>query len=89
MTETAVDVTDKFTCLKAEQRGADVLILRRLDEPVRRLDGKIAQYEVEYRWLSDPRYVCCVLGNEFSFWQAGEINGWQHKSLFDVFRLFP
>lgn len=89
MTETVVDVTDRFTCSKAEQRGPDVLILRKLDAPIRRLDSKMAQYEVEYRWLSDPRHVCCVLGNEFSFWQAGEIKGWQHKSLFDLFRLFP
>ena len=88
MTDTTVDVTDRFKCLKAEQRGTDVLILRKLDTPIRRPDRKTAGYEVEYRWLSDPRHVSCVQGNEFSFWQAREIRGWKDNSLFDVFRLF-
>ncbi len=87
--ENAVDVTDQLDCLKAEQRGKDVLILRRLDHPVQRFDGKTARYELEYRWLSDPRHLVCVLGNEFSYWQAGEIKGWKDISLFKMFRLFP
>jgi hypothetical protein len=88
-TEVITDVTDQLDCLKAEQRGKDVLILRRLDNPIRRFDGKTARYELEYRWLSDPRHLVCVLGNEFSFWQAKEIKGWDTKSLFKMFRLFP
>jgi len=87
--ENIVDVTDQLHCLKAEQRGKDVLILRRLDNPIRRFDGKTARYELEYRWLSDPRHLVCVLGSEFSYWQANEIEGWQNKSLFKMFRLFP
>lgn len=86
--ETVIDVSEQFKCLKAEQRGADVLILRKLDSPIQRIDGKRASYELEYRWLSDPRHLCCVLGADFSFWLASEIRGWQAKSLFDVFRLF-
>ena len=88
-TEVITDVTDQLDCLKAEQRGKDVLILRRLDNPIRRFDGKTARYELEYRWLSDTRHLVCVLGNEFSFWQAKEIKGWDTKSLFKMFRLFP
>ena len=87
--EIVVDVTDQLDCMKAEQRGNDVLILRRLDNPIRRFDGKTARYELEYRWLSDPRHLVCVLGNEFSYWQANEIKGWQAKSLLAMFRLFP
>ena len=87
--ENTIDVTDQLECMKAEQRGKDVLILRRLDDPLRRLDGKTARYELEYRWLSDPRHLVCVLGNEFSYWQASEIKGWETKSLFKIFRLFP
>jgi hypothetical protein len=87
--ENITDVTDQLDCLKAEQRGKDVLILRRLDNPIRRFDGKTARYELEYRWLSDQRHLVCVLGNEFSFWQAKEIKGWEGKSLFKMFRLFP
>ena len=86
--ETTIDVSEQFKCLKAEQRGTDVLILRRLDSPIQRMDGKRASYELEWRWLSNPRHLCCVQGNEFSFWLASEIRGWQTKSLFDVFRLF-
>jgi hypothetical protein len=88
-TETVVAVTDQFKCLKAEQRDADVLILRKLDAPIQRADGETAEYELEYRWLSNPRHVYCVQGNEFSFWRPEEIEGWENKSLFDVFRLFP
>ena len=73
--ETIVDVSDQFKCLKAEQRGADVLILRKLDSPIQRTDGKRARHELEYRWLSDPSDVYRVLGNDFSFWLASEIRG--------------
>lgn len=83
------DVSDHFNCLRAEQRGKDVLILRRLDRPVRRFDGKTASYELEYRWLSNPADLTCVPGNELSYWQPGEIKGWENESLFDMFRLFP
>ncbi len=86
--ETTIDVSDQFECLKAEQRGVDVLILRKLDSPIQRMDSKWARYEVEYRWLSNPRDVRCVQGAEFTFWLASEIAGWQTESLFDVFRLF-
>ena len=88
-TQAIVDVTDQFKCLQAEQRDADVLILRKLDAAIERMDGDWAQYELEYRWLSNPRHVCCVLGNEFTFWQPEELAGWENQSLFDVFRLFP
>ncbi len=87
--ETTIDVSDQFKCLKAEQRGVDVLILRKLDSPIERMDGKRAGYEVEYRWLRNPRDLYCVQGAEFTFWLASEIRGWQTKSLFGVFRLFP
>ena len=46
-TESIVDVTDQFKCLKAEQRDADVLILRKLDAPIQRMDGETAEYELE------------------------------------------
>ena len=87
--ESVVEVTGQLDCLKAEQRGKDVLILRRLDRPIRRFDGKTARYELEYRWLSDPRHLVCVLGSEFSYWQAREIKEWKDISLFKMFRLFP
>ena len=88
--EPVIDVTDQIErCLKAEQKGVNVLILRRLQNSIRRSDGRMARYELEYRWLSDPRYVVCVRGNEFSYWQAREIEGWQDNSLFDLFRLVP
>lgn len=87
--EAVSDVSGHFNCLKAEQRGKDVLILRRLSKPIRRFDGKTARYELEYRWLSNPAVLTSVLGNEFSYWQTGEIEGWEAESLFEMFRLFP
>lgn len=84
------EVTERIPgCLKAEQRGNDVLILRRLDRPRRRIDGKMANLELDYRWLSDPVVLTSVLGNELSYWRPGEIEGWENESLFDIFRLFP
>ena len=47
-TEPIVDVSDQLKCLKAEQRDADVLILRQLDAPIQRADGEQAEYELEW-----------------------------------------
>lgn len=88
------DVTDEieeldaslFNAFKAERKGLNVLIMRRLDKPFKRFDGKTAVWELEYRWLSrvDPECVC-VRGNEFTYWRSRE---WcQEKSLFEQFSL--
>ncbi len=89
MTADVVDVSDQLKCTKAEQRGSDVLILCKLDAPVRRVDGKRARYILEYRWLNNVRDICSAQGNEFSYWLPSEIKGWRDKSLFDIFQLFP
>jgi hypothetical protein len=87
MEDEIIDVSDKFKgCIAAEMRGLNVLILRRLKEPFQRFDGKVAMYELEYRWLSRPD-VCCVLGNEFTYYQGQEIRGWEKKNLFNAFQL--
>jgi hypothetical protein len=86
-----IDLTDKFRCIRAEGEGKNVLILRKLDSPMQRFDGKIANYEIEYRWLSksledsESNYVC-VLGNEFNLWQKKELNF--KKSLFSQLDMF-
>lgn len=86
MEDETIDVSDKFKgCIAAEMKGLNVLILRRLKEPFQRFDGKKARYELEYRWLSQPN-VCCVLGNEFNYYQAREIMG-KMSSLFESFQL--
>ena len=74
--------------IAVERRGRDALILRRLDEPCRRFDGKTASYELEYRWLSqdDDDELACVRGSEVSLWQRREIKLDAH--LFDQFDLF-
>jgi len=80
-TEEIVDYSESFPeAIVAHGLLNNVLILRKLDKPVRRVDKKQAMFEIEYRWLS--RYVsnerdeawCCVEGNEFSYWQADEID---------------
>lgn len=82
------DVTDQFNGVeKAERRGVNVLIMRKLDEPWERFDKKKARWELEYRWLSgEQAELCEVKGNEFSFWTDSEWN--QDTSLFDQFDLF-
>lgn len=60
-------------------QGKNVLILRKLDRPMRRFDGKMASYEVEYRWLSQEcaresdQAWACVKGQERTYWQRKEI----------------
>lgn len=76
----------------------NVLMLHKLDRPYRRIDGKMATYELEYRWLSvecqeeSDEAWCCVQGSELTFWQRKEIDidavKSGRKSLFDIFNLF-
>ncbi|HYW76209.1 MAG TPA: hypothetical protein VFA48_06245 [Gammaproteobacteria bacterium] len=77
-----------FKAIAVERRGRDALILRRLDEPCRRFDGKRASYELEYRWLSQDGDdgLACVRGSEVSLWQRREIKPRGH--LFEQFDLF-
>jgi len=77
--------TSQFTgCVRAERKGTNTLILRKLDAPVKRFDGKKATYELEHRWhKSETAPVSSVLGNDFTFWQRKEFD--PNKSLFDQF----
>ena len=87
--EQVIDVTDHFDCLKAEQRGSDVLILRRLDQLCQRADGCRVRFEIECRWLSDTSDLRSVRGSEFTYWGYRDVAGYKDKSLFKMFRLFP
>lgn len=92
-----IDYTNFFPgSLIAEGRGRNILILSKLDKPLKRFDGKQASYELEYRELSqncrfsgDEAYAC-MLSNEFTYWQNKEIkevlSG--RSSLLDLFHLF-
>lgn len=84
-----IDLTEKFDCEKAHALDKNVLILRKLDNPVKRFDGEKALYELEYRYLSkdvtndkDESWVC-VEGNDFTFWTVKEI-----KELGEISNLF-
>lgn len=92
-----VDYSKHFEgCLKAMGKGRDVLVLWKLDAPCRRYDGKMGQYRLEHRWLSqecqnehDESYVC-VRGSDTTLWQLKEIqpviSG--QAGIFDFFRLY-
>jgi hypothetical protein len=73
MPELIKDVTEEYpSSIKAEQRGKDILILRRLEKPIKTWSrSPLFHYELEYRWLSDSSGV---LGNEFSYFTKKEIN---------------
>jgi len=84
--ELVQDVSDQFpNALKAERKGTETLILRRLPEDwhVETLDGTEATLELENRWGRD---VHSVQGNDFTFYTEDEID--LDKSLFDQFNLF-
>jgi hypothetical protein len=92
MKELTFDLTDCFECLKAESKGSNVLILRKLLYPKKGIDGNERPFRLEHRWLSksieceqdikDQNYVC-VLGNDFSLWNKEEFD--LEKSLFEQF----
>lgn len=86
------------SAILAQGKDSNVLLLHRLEQPVKRLDGKKAHYELEYRWLSaeckeeSDESWCCVLGAESSYWQTKELplEAFREgtKNLFDHFHLF-
>lgn len=84
----------------AQGQGANFLSISKLDEKFKRADGKLAQYELNYRWLScecnnenDEAYVC-VLGSEFTYYQRKELDALFKQiktgkvNLFELFNLF-
>lgn len=84
--EQIMDVLSEFpNAVKAEKKGNNVLILRKI-RPIKRMDGKIACRELEYRWIRPNADVHCVLGSDFSYWQAKELN--LNKSIFEQVNLF-
>lgn len=91
------DVTAHYSgCMRASAQGYNVLILWKLKVPIRRLDGKLAQYELSHRWLSSPAEVdgvampgnlSCVRGSDTTYWTGREIAEW-HADLFRNVVLF-
>ena len=79
-----IDATQFSNCLRAERKGNNTLIMRRLDKPFKRFDGKTAQFELEHRWhKSEESDVNSVQGNDFTYWRKNEWD--QNKRLFDQF----
>lgn len=76
--------------LRAERKDDNTLILRKLDSPVRRFDGRAVSYELEYRWHRPGTPVECMQGQEFTFWSRRELieAGAFRRSLFESFRLY-
>ena len=86
MTDFVDDVSDQFpTAVKAEQKGKNILILRNID-PIKRADGKMARYSLEYCWLRDSGDITSVLGSDYTYWQKKELK-W-NECLFDQVNLF-
>ena len=80
-----VDVTDYYPhALKAERRGANVLILEKLAGPVDRLDGEQANYQLTHYWLvGEDAELCRVQGDDYSYYTFEELQ--LEKQLFDQF----
>lgn len=96
MDEIIIDISSRFDCERAEAKEKNVLILRKLNEKIKRFDGKYAMYELEHRWLSagvetdiDENWTR-VLGRDSTFWQQKEIKNifTSNIKLFDFFQLF-
>jgi len=88
-TEEIVDISRHFPkAEQAERKGRNALIMHHLDSPRKRFDGTMAEYELDYRWLSrdNDDEAACVQGNEITLWTAKEYD--PNKGLFDQFNLF-
>jgi hypothetical protein len=81
-----IDISKEYpTALKAEKRRINILILRNIN-PIKRLDGKMACYSLEYCWLRDSEDITSVQGSDFSYWTKAELK-WD-ECLFDQVNLF-
>jgi len=91
-----VEYTDSFDCISAFGKGKNFLMLRELDEPLKRFDGTKADYELEYRSLS---VVCeterdqswaCVTSMEHTYYTKKELDKeiLDGENLFEHFNLF-
>lgn len=63
----------------AQGLDSNFLVIQKLNEPRKRIDGKKASYLLEYRWLSiecededDEAYVC-VVGDEKQLYSKREL----------------
>lgn len=83
--------------IKAQGNDKNVLLLRKLDDRIKRADGKLAGYELEHRWLNaeceneDDEAFVCVMGSDLTYWQRKEIKvilDNKDSNLFDHFNLF-
>lgn len=91
------DMTDKFPgCIRAQARGSNGLVLRKLKLPVHRADRQVADYQLTHLWFSVPveqdgviaaENVCRVLGSSVTYWTEDEIERW-HNDLFSNVSLF-
>lgn len=68
-----------------EMNEIAVLILRRLDHPVKPLVGRPTRYQLEYQWL-DPQ-TRGVRGNDFSYWPPATAKEALKNGLFQTFGL--
>lgn len=82
-----INIGNEFpTAIKAQRRGTNTLILRSIP-PFKRMDGKMATYQLEYRWHKDDKVdVHSIRGRDFSYWLKSELN-WK-ECLFGQVNLF-
>ena len=75
--------------IKTEQQGKNILILEKLCKP-RKLwsKGKKMYYALYHRWLRDANDTTSVLGQDRTFWTAGEAKQMVAKGLFNSTDLF-
>lgn len=75
-------------CIRAERRGADVLILRQNEKQEPLLGQPTPEYELTYAWLTNETAdIRRVRGSEQTYWYDHEVD--ENAGLFDQFNLFP
>lgn len=82
MEDEVIDITEVcqeygYDCVAAERLGNEVIILYKLDNPIKNLDGDMCIWEVESRTIrltgSEDDFAN-VMSNDFSYFKEDEIN---------------
>lgn len=81
------DISEKFPdALKAEQQGKNILVLWKLEQPRKPLNGKLCTLQLFHYWLRNSEDITSVQGSDYTLWQKKELN--LEQSLFDQVNLF-
>lgn len=85
---------EEYGAINAQGKGKHFLAITKLDNSVKRFDGKMGRYELLYRELTKPcqserdQAWACVQYSEFQYFTKRELKELDTDNLFEAFNLF-